>query len=330
VITVIIPTRNRADLLGSALESLDSQTLSKDEFEVIVVDNGSTDHTADLVSGLEKKRENLRYVSEPTPGLHAGRHRGLKEAHGDVLVYIDDDIRATPSWLEAIAENFADPRVSMVGGNNYPDFQGPVPGWLEKLWARPALGGQGIVYLSVLSLPDGRREISPYLVWGCNFSVRKQVVLDAGGFHPDSLPGELIRFRGDGETHVSRYVLENNLRCNYDSRVSVYHAVTRERMSFDYFRQRAFNQGVSDSYTRLRNPVTCRSLSDCRRIAQRFLGKVHWKLRRGNENDPELRKLALLMRDGYQQGFEYHQQVYKEDAEVRAWVHKPNYFQEST
>ena len=326
MISVIIPTRNRAELLKSALGSLDSQTLSKDEFEVIVVDNGSTDHTAELVSGLTNEWKNLRCVHEAIPGLHAGRHRGLKEANGDVLVFIDDDIRASPSWLEGIAENFADPNVAMVGGNNYPDFQGPVPGWLERLWARPAMGGQGIAYLSVLLLPEGRREMSPYLVWGCNFSIRKQVVLDAGGFHPDSLPGELIRFRGDGETHVSRYVLENRLCCNYDSRVSIYHAVTRERMSFEYFRQRAFNQGVSDSYTRLRNTVTRRSISDYYGILRRLLGKVRRKLRRERENDPELRELAMLMREGYQEGFDYHQQVYKEDTEVRAWVHKPDYF----
>jgi glycosyltransferase involved in cell wall biosynthesis len=329
VISVIVPTRNRADLLRTAVESLDCQTLSKNEFEVIVVDNGSTDHTADLAFSLGEKWKNLRYVREPRPGLHEGRHRGLKEANGDVLVYIDDDIRATPSWLEAIAENFADPGVAMVGGNNYPDFRGLIPGWLEKLWARPAMGGQGIGYLSILSLPDGRREMSPYLVWGCNFSIRKQVVLDAGGFHPDSVPRELIRFRGDGETHVSRYVLENKLRCNYDSRASVYHAVTRERMSFGYFRQRAFNQGVSDSYTRLRDSSTHRSLTDYRMIANRLLGKVRRKFRRDKEDDPELKKLATLLREGYQEGFEYHQEVYMEDAEVRAWVHKPDYFQES-
>ena len=326
MISVIIPTRNRADLLRSALGSLESQTLSKGEFEVIVVDNGSTDDTADLVSGLAKEWDNLRCAYEATPGLHAGRHRGLKEANGDVLVYIDDDIRTEATWLEAIAENFADSEVAMVGGNNYPDFLGPVPGWLERLWARPAMGGQGIGYLSVLSLPDGRRELSPSLVWGCNFSIRKQVLLDAGGFHPDGVPKELIRFRGDGETHVSKYVLENKLRCNYDSRVSIYHAVTRERMSFEYFRQRAFNQGVSDSYTRLRNTVTRRSMSDYHGALRRLLGKVLRRLRREKENDPELRELAVLMREGYQEGFDYHQQMYKEDFEVRAWVHKPNYF----
>ena len=326
MISVIIPTRNRADFLSAALQSITKQDLSIDKFEVLVIDNGSTDHTSDVATQLAKRLSNLRYFYESEPGLHAGRHRGLKEAQGEVLVYADDDIRATPSWLEAIAENFTDPNVSMVGGNNYPDFQGPVPGWLEKLWARPAMGGQGIGYLSVLSLPEGQREISPYLVWGCNFSIRKQVVLDAGGFHPDSVPRELIRFRGDGETHVSRYALENKLRCNYDSRASVYHAVTQERMNFDYFRQRAFNQGVSDSYTRLRNPLTRRSLSDYRAIVRRLLGGVCRKLRRYKEDDPELRKLTLFMREGYQEGFKYHQKMYKEDAEVRAWVHKPDYF----
>ena len=326
MISVIIPTCNRANLLAAALQSITEQRHPVEKFEVLVVDNGSTDHTSEVTAQFGDRLSNLRYLYEPEPGLHAGRHRGLKEASGDVLVYIDDDIRATPSWLEAIAENFSDPNVAMVGGNNYPDFQGPVPGWLERLWAKPAMGGQGIAYLSVLLLPEGQREISPYLVWGCNFSIRKQVVVAAGGFHPDSVPKKLIRFRGDGETHVSKYVLENKLCCRYDSRASVHHAVTRERMSFDYFRQRAFNQGVSDSYTRLRNSVTRRALSDYHGILHRLLGKVRQKLRRDKENDLELRKLAMLMREGYQEGFEYHQQAYREDTEVRAWVHKPDYF----
>jgi glycosyltransferase involved in cell wall biosynthesis len=326
-ITVIIPTRSRADLLGKAIESLACQTLSKDEFEVVVVDNGSTDQTADLVLTYAKRWTNWRYVYESTPGLHSGRHRGLKEAKGDVLVYADDDIRATPTWLEAIAENFADPKVSMAGGNNYPDFKGPVPEWLNRLWAKPSMGGQGISYLSILSLPEGRHEINPYLVWGCNFSVRKQVVLDAGGFHPDGVPQELIRFRGDGESHISKYVLEKKMRCVFDSRASVYHAVTENRMTFDYFRQRAFNQGVSDSYTRLRNRRKHRSPADYpRAIARRLFSGISRCGRRTIEKDAELQKLAVLMRDGHQEGLEYHQRIYQSDAEVRAWVHKQDYF----
>jgi len=327
MISVIIPTRNRADLLSIALKSVVEQELSDVAYEVIVVDNGSTDHTAELVTGLAKKWRALRYLHEPTPGLHAGRHRGLKEANGDILVYADDDMRATPTWLEAIYENFRDRKISMVGGNNHPDFQGQVPGWLEKLWARPAMGGQGIAQLSVLSLPEGRREINPYFVWGCNFSVRKQVVLDAGGFHPDAMPRELIRFRGDGETHISKFVLKQGLGCYFDSRVSVHHAVTPERMTFDYFHGQAFKHGVSDSYARIRDSFARTSQADCSSTpAHRLLGKIREFAKSKAEKDLELRKLHRLLRQGYKEGFEYHQSAYREDREVWEWVHKKDYF----
>jgi len=332
MISLIIPTRNRADLLEKTLESVAIQTFPVSQFEVIVVDNGSTDNTPEVVKDFTGRLKNLRYEYEPVPGLHAGRHRGLKEALGDILVYADDDIRATPSWLSAIAENFVDPEIAMVGGNNYPDFQGEVPGWLDRLWARHSMGGHVIDTLSILSLPGERRDLSPYLVWGCNLSIRKQVLLDAGGFHPDGMPRELIRFRGDGETHVSRYVSEKKLRCVFDPHASVYHAVTPERMTFDYFWQRSFNHGISDSYTQLRNKSLKASLSAYpRAIARRLLGPVRHILKyaKGNDpglNDPELLELQKLMQEGYREGFKYHQRMYREDPEVRAWVHKPNYF----
>ncbi len=330
MLSVIIPTRNRADLLQMALQSLQAQTLPVDQFEILVIDNGSTDNTQQVVESFQQQSGNIRYCFDSTPGLHVGRHRGLQEARGEVLVYADDDIRATPTWLAAIAENFADPTVAMVGGNNYPDFKETPPCWLETLWQRPALGGQVIPSLSVLSLPDGRRDFSPNLVWGCNFSIRKPVVLEAGGFHPDAMPQELIRFRGDGESHVSRYVLEHGLRCVFDSRASVYHAVTPERMTLEYFRRRAYNQGVSDSYTQLRNapaagvkPAQSPSLLA---LAKRIARGICGRLRRFKYESHELRELHQAMREGHQQGFAYHQAVYRDDPEVREWVHKPDYF----
>ena len=143
LISVIIPTRNRADLLQLELLSLQAQTLPADQFEVLVIDNGSTDHTQQVVGSFQQQSGNIRYYFDPTPGLHVGRHRGLQEAGGEVLVYADDDIQATPTWLAAIVENFSDPAVAMVGGNNYPDFKTTPPGWLEMLWKRPAMRWAG-------------------------------------------------------------------------------------------------------------------------------------------------------------------------------------------
>jgi len=324
LLTVVIPTRNRADLLATALGSIVDQDLPPDQFEVLVIDNGSSDRTKEVVDQMRSRLSSLRYYYEPEPGLHVGRHRGLKEASTELLVYADDDIRAEPTWLSAIAENFSDPNVTMVGGNNYPDFKGPVPAWLDKLWAVPSQGGQMLGQLSILSLPDGRRTISPMLIWGCNFSIRKQVLLDAGGFHPDSMPGELIHFRGDGETHVSRYVQKHELGCIFDSRASVYHAVTPERMTTTYFRQRAFNQGISDSYAALRlSPGEEVVISGSQFELRKSLGRIVGYFM--PPYDAELRNLNAVLKEGYEEGYGYHQRLYAKDPKVKAWVHQPHY-----
>jgi glucosyl-dolichyl phosphate glucuronosyltransferase len=329
MLSIIIPTRNRSNLLQLALLSLQAQTLGQSEFEVLVIDNGSTDNTKQVVQSFQGLH-NLRYFFDPTPGLHVGRHRGLKEAKSDILVYADDDIQALPTWLEAIAENFADDSVAMVGGNNYPDFKAPPPAWIEELWNQPMSGGHAIPALSVIELPDGRREFTPHQVWGCNFSIRKQVLLDAGGFHPDGVPQENIRFRGDGETYVSKFVIDRGLRCIFDSRASVLHAVTPERMTPEYFRKRAFNQGVSDSYRWVRqrsasNQNLLRILGSAKKI--KYVGQI---LRDTIHNiirprTKELNELTREMRLAYWEGFDYHQKQYHQDREVHAWVHQDHY-----
>ena len=226
------------------MSSINKQTLSKDSYEVLIVDNGSADRTAELVTDLIAGKSNHRYVYEPVPGLHNGRHRGMIEAKGDVLVFADDDIEAFPSWLATIRNLFCDPEVAMVGGNNLPLFIEPPPDWLMRLWQQPhRLGGKVLPALSILELGGSKRVHSPYYVYGCNFAIRRQVLLKAGGFHPDGMPKELIRFRGDGETHVSRFVANTGMKCLFHPDASVYHKVTPERMSIDYFRQRGFNQG---------------------------------------------------------------------------------------
>ncbi|OHX37134.1 hypothetical protein BJL95_20900 [Methylomonas sp. LWB] len=330
MLSVIIPTRNRANLLQLALQSLVSQTLSAEQFEILIIDNGSTDATKQISNSFRQQLKNCRYVFDPAPGLHVARHRGLLEARGDILVYADDDIQATPFWLEAIAENFAEPSVAMVGGNNYPIFMAPLPKWLEKLWHQPLFGGQSIPALSILSLPEGRREFSHFLVWGCNFSIRKQILLAAGGFHPDAMPQELIRFRGDGETHVSQFILNQGLICMFDSRASVHHAVPPERMTIDYFGKRAFLQAISDSYTQLRSThQSNQKLSLPEKLTRKIVASIKTirdRLPAFKCHDDELHLLNQAITEGYKKGFAYHQKAYQIDPEVRAWVHKTNYY----
>lgn len=324
MISVIIPTRNRAKFLAACLETISRQSTNV-EFEVLVIDNGSIDQTPLVIEEYRSKLPGLKNIHDPEPGLHTGRHAGMNAASGDVLVFADDDIEAPPNWLSTISAVFTNPNVAMLGGNNFPKFLKPPPDWLMRLWTRPTLRGyRAIPPLSIIEFSHPAKEISPYNIWGCNFSIRKKVLLEAGGFHPDGMPQELIRFRGDGETHVCRHVAISGLTAVFHPGASVYHKVTPERMTHAYFRQRGFNQGVSDSYTHLRRRSMSTGLEK-RSSVKRALGyAVNKSLQLFDPADT--RKAIAELKLGHQEGYNYHQGQYLDNSEVREWVHKPKYF----
>lgn len=307
LLSVIIPTRNRATLLYNTLESLTSQTYPATSFEVIIVDNGSTDSTAEVCKHFERRFPQFKRIYDPRPGLHNGRHTGLEAANGDILVYADDDIEALPTWLEGIAESFVDPSVALVGGKILPKFECPPPEWIDLLSARTD-SGWSLGWYSLLDFGDTAHEIPHEYVWGCNFSIRKDVLKKVGGFHPDSVPQELIKYRGDGETAVSFAVRDLGLKAMYNPKAAVFHVVSSNRLTVDYIYQRAFNQGVSESYTQIRlnralsSPMHYASPSDT----------IHETVSRGMVD-----------------GFNYHQQMVQVDRKLQEWVLRDNYFGEN-
>jgi len=329
-ISIIIPTRNRADILNRCLDSITNQSYSRDLFEVIVVDNGSTDHTRAVVEAYSA-RFILHYISAPEPGLHVGRHAGLRHANSEILVFADDDIEALPGWIEGIADSFESDTVAMVGGNNYPFFDGPVPVWLDKMWNRRNPQGRSLGSLSIIDFGEGVFDIDPGYVWGCNFSIRKSVLLDAGGFHPDGVPRERLRFRGDGESHVANYVRSQGLRTVFNSQASVYHLVSTDRMTPEYFCKRAYAQGVSDSFSDVRAIGRVSFFS--KRKARRYLRSARLSIEHGiralnASSDPvdvELARIQKASDSAYWQGYRYHQREMSSDPELLTWVLKENY-----
>src|SRR5262252_6825402 len=89
-ISVVVPTYNRADSLALTLPSLLNQSLVRTAYELVVVDNASTDSTPAVVDSLRRSHPGyrIRYFHEPVPGLLSGRHRGAKEAEGHILVFV--------------------------------------------------------------------------------------------------------------------------------------------------------------------------------------------------------------------------------------------------
>ncbi len=327
--SVIIPTRDRADLLARCLASLTRQTLDPQSFEVLVIDNGSTDHTA-AVAASYADRLNLRCVFAPEPGLHVGRHAGMRAAASDVLIYADDDIEAEPTWVAAVVRAFETPTVALVGGNNHPAFESEPPTWLKRWWSQPVGRGRALGYLSVLDFGRGRFALDPSYVWGCNFSVRRQALESVGGFHPDGLPKTMLQFRGDGESYVAKALEARGWQTVFDAEASVHHWVPTSRMTQAYFEQRGYAQGVSDSYAAVRrNRGTALPLAQRVRAKVRpSLGVLREKWRALGAKDDAARELMVVRSatlKAWRRGFEFHQSSLRSDPALLDWVLKETY-----
>jgi len=247
LLSVIIPTQNRCKLLSALLDSLFVQETVSFAWEILVVDNTSTDDTREVVQKkIPLAPVPIRYVYEPKPGLHHGRHTGTREAGGELLAFLDDDTVLLSQWILGInllISKQADAVVSRI----LPQWESPPPEWVTYLIKDGKLD-----LLTLLDLGNEPKPIDPIYVWGTSFFVRRSLVFDLGGFHPDGMPPELVRYRGDGETGFFREFKKQGYTAWYDPRSVAYHMVSRKRMALDYLCQRSYNQGISESYTQIR------------------------------------------------------------------------------
>jgi GT2 family glycosyltransferase len=353
-VSIIVPTRNRGESLAQTLESIGR--LKAGDIEVIVVDTGGGEETRRIAEEFRLKNPEIRvrYFVEGTPSLLAGRHRGVEESDREVLAFIDDDVKVDPDWLTAIIECFRDPSVHLVGGRVLPLYEVEPPDWIDAFW-HVAGGGKACGYLSVVDLGMHRKPVDPMYVWGVCFAVRRSTLREAGGFHPDGVPWELRRYRGDGETAVSRAIAMHGLKAVYEPRAMVQHVVPKSRLSIEYFEQRAFLQGISDSFSQIRMAARVESgvgdvhvslvdegvASDSRRLAQRIARRV-WRgvrriaacdlmpaaLKSCRADSPvdqhvEIRRRVEL---AHRAGVEYHQREVEDDPELLAWVLRNDYW----
>lgn len=327
MISVIIPTYNRADLLAVALESILQQSLSANNYEIIVVDNNSTDNTQKVVSEINQKNGNrIISVFEENPGLVNGRHRGAKEAKGDILVFGDDDIIVSPGWLTAINQAFNDPKVALVGGKVIPDYEIEPPEWINEFWSKTELGSW-IFYLSLIDLGDEVGEIPANYVFGCNFSIRKSVLYECGGFHPDSFPPQLIKYRGDGEYGLALEIMKRGYKTIYHPQARVKHQVTKERMTANYFCRRSFYEGISNSYTEIRQRGGVsgdKQDSDRIRYTQEFAEALLKGVLQFQSNS--LLEIKRMVNWCYEQGKLYHHDCASADNNLLTYVLKKDYY----
>jgi glycosyltransferase involved in cell wall biosynthesis len=237
-ISAIICTRNRSADLARCLRALAGQTLPSSLYEVIVVDNGSSDDTRSVAASFCDQRVNFRYVHEEKAGLAIARNTGISISSGAIVAFTDDDAEPEVSWLQRILARFREhPRdVGIVGGDVIPVWETQRPVWLTDDLLRPLSAG-----LKWSTEPRFLRG-GEWLV-EVNAAYRKRVLAQIGGF-PEHL-GRVGEILLSGEGGVDRLIRRAGFKLYYDPAILVRHHIPASRLTRTWFRRRSFWQGVS-------------------------------------------------------------------------------------
>ena len=177
-ISVVLVTRDRAALLSDTLDQLARQRFERGD-EVIVMDNGSTDGTADTInSATSRFRAPLRRMYYATPGKTAALNAALAGARGDILALTDDDVLVANDWIETIRRLFSELSLDLVGGRVDPRWERPVPRWLVV--DEDGHFGEMASPLALLHYGEAQ-QLGARTAVGANLIVRRQVydALDA-------------------------------------------------------------------------------------------------------------------------------------------------------
>ncbi|MCP6757343.1 MAG: glycosyltransferase family 2 protein [Fischerella sp. CENA71] len=240
-ISAIICTLNRASYLLKSLQSLVDQTLDNDKYEIIVVDNHSTDDTKRVVTEEFSHVSNLRYLYEPVIGLSQTRNTGCQNAKGEYIAYLDDDAIACPNWLEKILEDFKNvhPKPGIIGGKIEPIWEAPKPNWLSD---------NLLPYLTILNLSETPTFLEDWrYVAGANMSLPKSLLEKVGGFQAN-LGRQGKRLLSNEELLLQEQLKDLGYKVYYDPNIFVKHHIPESRLTKNWFTKRFYWQGISKGY----------------------------------------------------------------------------------
>lgn len=221
-LTVIIPTYNRADILSQCLEALSEQTMPKEDFQIIVVDDGSTDNTKEIAKSWELKFPHFKYVHQENQGQGNARNNALKHALGKIVLFIGDDMIPEDSTLQE----------HMLTHKKHPELRVAVLGlvlWHPEIeetefmkWlTNGKAGGTQFAY----DLLEDRETADYNFFYTSNISLKKNI-LDKHKFDPD--------FKSYGWEDIElgyRLTKEENLKLYYNRRAVAYHHHTIDEKS---------------------------------------------------------------------------------------------------
>lgn len=244
-VTVAIPTYNRAEFLRQTLAGIGAQAFPRDHFEVLVIDNNSTDHTRAVVAEFSGALPSPRYIHEPQQGLDYARNRAITEARGEIILFGDDDILVQPDWIvQMAAPLMADAgtrRIGAIGGEVIPVFPDGLPDWVRE-WHAP------LAFRADTGPLEARH--SPM---GANMAFPRWVFEQLGAFHT-ALDRAAGNYFSGGDSEMIRRVREAGHEVWFSPAAAVKHQMPASRTTLKYARRHAFDSARSRVIDRAGQP----------------------------------------------------------------------------
>ncbi len=240
-ISAVICTYNRYDVLPKAIESLKKQTLSREQYRVIIVDNSPNFDYAEQIKKQYHDPPYLEYVIERIPGLSNARNVAAKMCGTEFIAYMDDDAIASRGWLEEIVAAFEQfgTQAAALGGRVDPLWEVERPSWLADSL---------LCYVSAINW-GGETRVARKEEWfaGTNIAFRTKDVLENGCFDVSlGRNGGGSVLLSNEEVHLLDQIQAQGKLAIYAPKAVVAHLVEKKRLSQAWFRQRVAWQAVSD------------------------------------------------------------------------------------
>ncbi len=236
--SIAICSRNRASLLSELLTGLSDLEAGGKVFEVLVIDDGSSDDTISVLENFSHNELPLRFKQLPSVGLSRARNAALEHARGRIVLFVDDDaLPANRDWMLRHLDSFGD-GVGMTGGPVFPVWpQNEAPPWLSRFMAY-TYSVTPEVFLSKVELRY------PEYPFGANFAVPRELAISAGGFSVDHGFSEYSTIPGE-EQELCLRLVENGCKAVSVPEGGVRHRVDQNKMNPSWFLARCRGEGIS-------------------------------------------------------------------------------------
>ncbi len=301
-LSIIVCTYNRAQFLPDALESIKNQNISGKDFELIVINNNSTDSTETICKKFERENPgiNFQYHIETSQGLSFARNKGIEVSKGKIIAFIDDDAIAEPDYasniLKVVNKN---PDHAGFGGKVLPIYPNKTePAWMSKYI-------QGVVSKVDYGEKQGPFDKKKYPV-GCNMIFRRSIFDEVGTFNTE------LKFRSD-DKFIFLKLRDHNKKILYAPGIVVHHNIDASRLTYNFIVKLCIQIGATEKIRLRQNPMGLfNKFSEyIWKLVASFILSMIFLLQRS----PEKARYIVLVRwyilIGFFRNAEYIQQKYK-------------------